>query len=117
MLIIKGLTCLHEAVINGSLDALNKLLVKTEFQATMNDEDYKSGRTIVHFAVDSLSRDFNPKILEKILDFRNIIDIEATTFSGYTALDIAEGLKNEEAVRILKSHTDDGFEVKIYISY
>ncbi|CAD5121827.1 DgyrCDS10299 [Dimorphilus gyrociliatus] len=105
-----GLTCLHEAVLEGNFEIIKTLLEYDEFQSIINNPDCKSGRTILHFAVESSSKTFNKHILTYILSRGNSVDLDAITFSGYSPIDIASGLNNTEAVKILEEYRDEGFE-------
>ncbi len=81
-----GETCLHVAVSSGQLCVVEYLLSSAHVQASPNMADGKSGRTILHHAVEA--RDV-PVVL--LLLARRDLHIDAPTFDGTTPLALALG--------------------------
>ncbi|KAL3878641.1 hypothetical protein ACJMK2_030972 [Sinanodonta woodiana] len=79
-----GLTCLHVASLEMNMDVILLLLYKG---SNINAKEAKSGKTILHMAVES----GNILFLHFVL--RNPdIDIDAKMYNGTSAMDLARGL-------------------------
>ena len=81
-----GESCLHVAALSGHLAIVEYLLSRRHIQANPNIADGKSGRTILHYAVEA--RDV-PLVL--FLMARSDVKIDCRTFDGTTALGLAVG--------------------------
>ncbi len=91
-----GESCLHVAAKFGHLSVTEFLLTKKHLQCNPNIADGKSGRTILHYAVES--RDV-PLIL--FLISRSDVKIDNRTFDGTTALSLAVGRSYNEVANLL----------------
>ena len=81
-----GESCLHVAALSGHLAIVEYLLSRSHIRANPNIADGKSGRTILHYAVEA--RDV-PLVL--FLMARADVKIDCRTFDGTTALGLAMG--------------------------
>ena len=91
-----GESCLHVAAISGHLAIVEYLLSSRHIQANPNVADGKSGRTILHYAVEA--RDV-PLVL--FLMARSDVKIDSRTFDGTTALALAVGRQYMEVANLL----------------
>ena len=91
-----GESCLHVAAISGHLSVLKYLLSKRHIKANPNIADGKSGRTILHYAVEA--RDVP---LVSFLMARSDVRIDSRTFDGTTALSIAVGRQYMDIANLL----------------
>lgn len=89
-----GLTSLHLAVLRKPYPTVNILLYAG---ADINIQDGKSGRTILHYAVES-----NDKILVSQLFKYPELNINAVTFGGVTSYCLADDQNNELMKNILR---------------
>ncbi|KAG8231897.1 hypothetical protein J437_LFUL011730 [Ladona fulva] len=76
-----GQMCVHLAAIGGNLDVLRHLVC---FGANVNARDGKSGRTALHYGVELGNRRLTQFLLEHCP-----VHLEATTYSGLTAYQMA----------------------------
>nr|UCK81537.1 NF-kappa-B inhibitor alpha-like protein [Arenicola marina] len=93
----EGESCLHLAAL-GQHEEIFMYLVKN-CNADINKQETKAGRTVLHRAV--LCNDI--AWVQTLLSIRGI-DLEALTFSGKTALDIALDCGFEEIASLLQAH-------------
>lgn len=76
-----GQMCVHLAATGGNLDVLRYLVY---FGANVNARDGKSGRTALHYGVEFGNRRITQFLLEQ-----SSVHLEATTYAGLTAYQIA----------------------------
>lgn len=88
-----GYTCAHLALMGGHLDILALLLQKG---ADVNEQDGKSGRTLLHMAADL----GDLKALQLLLGHQGL-NLNALTYSGLTAVSLAHGRRFNAFVELL----------------
>jgi ankyrin repeat protein len=86
----EGLTCFHLAAVGGHINVLRLLL---DAGANVNAAEGKSGRTVLHFAVDW----GNLSMIAFLLSQRDT-DINARTYAGLTPILLAYGRRNHDLV-------------------
>ena len=91
-----GESCLHVAANSGHLTIVEYLLSRRHIQANPNIADGKSGRTILHYAVEA--RDV-PLVL--FLMARTDVKVDCRTFDGTTALGLAVGRQYMDIANLL----------------
>ncbi|XP_046388602.1 NF-kappa-B inhibitor cactus-like isoform X2 [Ischnura elegans] len=90
-----GQTCVHLAAIGGNLDVLRHLV---GFGANVNARDGLSGRTILHYGVEMGNRRLIQFLIEQCP-----VHLEATTYAGMTAYQIAAACSQSALARDLVS--------------
>ncbi|KAK7504949.1 hypothetical protein BaRGS_00003977 [Batillaria attramentaria] len=88
-----GYTCAHLALQGGHLDVLQYLLAKG---ANINEQDGKSGRTLLHMAADMGYL----KALDLLLRYQGL-NLNARTYGGLTAISLAHGRRLTDMVERL----------------
>ncbi|BFZ07441.1 hypothetical protein BsWGS_10479 [Bradybaena similaris] len=91
----EGLTCLHLAAIGGHINVMELLL---EVGANVNAVEGKSGKTVLHFAVD-----WGNMTMIKFLLSQQSIDINARTYAGLPPILLAYGRGNVDVMDELYS--------------
>lgn len=89
-----GLTCLHIAALQKHYRMIELLLSKG---ANINVQDGKSGRTVLHYAAEH----GNATLVNLLFNYSQL-DINATTYSGMSALYLAEGRNHIEIKQMLQ---------------
>lgn len=89
-----GQLCIHMAAERGHIDVLEILLGKG---ANINARDGKSGRTVLHYAVELERRN----LLLLLLKYASL-DVNAVTYGGLTPIMLAKGRMNGQIVAVLK---------------
>ncbi len=92
----EGESCLHAAVLHGHLSVVEYLLTHAHVHCDPNLGDGKSGRAILHYAVET--RDV-PLVL--FLVSRADVKIDARTFDGTTPLALAVGRRYMDVANLL----------------
>lgn len=94
-----GYTCAHLALQNGHLHILHFLLTKG---ADVNEQDGKSGRTLLHMAADL----GYGEAMDVLLRHRNL-NLDARTYGGLTAVFLAHGRHLSDMVeRLIRAGAD-----------
>jgi len=93
-----GDTCLHVAAKASAISVVEILLSPT-FGANINAQDGRSGRTILHYAVESNNRE----LLKCLLRHKEQVRIDQQTFNGYTALQLASFCGHNDLVMNLEN--------------
>nr|AEW43453.2 inhibitor kappar B [Solen grandis] len=89
-----GQLCIHMAAERGHINVLEILLAKG---ANINARDGKSGRTILHYAVELEKRN----LLLLLLKYA-ALDVNAVAYGGLTPIMLAKGRLNGQMVAVLK---------------
>ncbi|XP_071445217.1 NF-kappa-B inhibitor cactus-like isoform X2 [Hetaerina americana] len=88
-----GLMCVHLAAAGGNLDVLRHLVW---FGANVNAREGKSGRTVLHYGVEMGNRRLTHFLIEQCP-----VHLEATTYAGMTAYQVAAACSQSALARDL----------------
>lgn len=91
-----GQTCLHLASENTHLPIIRLLVMSG---ANLNTQDGKSGKTIIHYAAET----GNTLLLDFLLQY-GTINIHSRTYSGLTAIMLADGRNFHDIVHQLQKY-------------
>nr|AAY27980.1 inhibitor of nuclear factor kappaB [Euprymna scolopes] len=89
-----GLSCLHIAALQNHYSLMELLL---ENGANINVQDGKSGRTVLHYAAEY----GNQRLVNQLFNYPDL-DINTVTYSGMSALNLAEGRNHIEIKEMLQ---------------
>jgi NF-kappa-B inhibitor alpha len=104
-----GETCLHMAELHHHMPVLGHLVSQVRFDVNMKDG--RSGRTVLHYAIDM-------GLVDMVLDLlRYNCDVNARTFDGTTPLQLAYGRGQDQAVQLLLSSGADYEQITYDDSY
>jgi ankyrin repeat protein len=92
-----GQGCLHMAAIHGHQDIV-RFLLGTCYRNKVNLPEYLHGKSILHIAVEKGYY----SMIKSLLKHSNQLDINKTTYSGHSALDIAIGSNRSKHIKLLK---------------
>lgn len=91
-----GQTCLHLAAENTHLPIIRLLVMSG---ANLNTQDGKSGKTVIHYAAET----GNTLLLDFLLQY-DTINIHSRTYSGLTAIMLADGRNYHDIVHQLQKY-------------
>ena len=94
-----GLTCLHVAASGGHTHVIRCILETRHVTADINMADGCSGRTILHNAAENRDMGLLCYLLQCQTDIP--LDLDAVTYSGHTAFDLAKENNHEDVTEFL----------------